>query len=241
MTQSEQVRATANRTVHVLVDTVPHAQPSGVMPGLRSFLELLAKLLPGLAVILAILAFRTEIADYLKHASKVEILGFKLEKEVFDQRVEAARKSGPGASTGDHPRWADNAFRKLNLAAPLLKGMRILWVDDHPENNFYLRKILVDFGVQVVIATSNVEAIDKIKRSDFDLLISDNGRDRPSAETGIEFAREVAVLGYDVPVLFYTMSPQAVLAKLPDVAATSDPAELLSDIAELAVERRMQN
>lgn len=199
-------------------------------------LEVLGKLLPGLVVLITLFMFHHEISDFLRHASKLEIFGFKMERGEFDKRLEAAgKKFGVNAQ---QPNWTAAPFRKLNLAAPLLGGMRILWVDDHPENNFLLRKILVDLNIHVVVVLNNKEAIDQIKHSDFDIVISDFGRDAPLQETGGDLAKAIVSIGYDAPLLFYTARPSKVPNDAPHVLATNDPAQLLGTIAELAVELR---
>jgi CheY-like chemotaxis protein len=230
-----------SNTVHVTLNSTLAPKVAKSTFGLaldyvRSTTEIIAKLLPGLALLIGLLMFRTEISDFLRHASKVEILGLKMEKGEFDQRLQAAGRAL--GTTSNQPSWTEVPFRKLNLAAPLLKGMRVLWVDDHPENNFFLRRILIDLDVQVVVALSNQEAIDKIRRNDFDIVISDFGRDPPLNETGGDLAKQLISIGYHAPLLFYTAQPNNVPKDLRYVLATNDPALLLSTIAELAIERR---
>ncbi len=229
------------KTIHVIVTSTSAAKdvssPMGrVLEISRSVLEAVGKALPGLAMLIAIFMFHHEISDFLRSASKVEILGLKMEKGEFDKGLAASRKK-LGADVGQ-PMWTEVPFRKLNLAAPLLKGMRILWVDDHPENNFFLRKILVDLDIQIVVALNNKEALEQIRRHDFHIVISDFGRDLPLQETGGDLATAITNIGYDVPLLFYTARPESVPKYLSSVLATNDPAMLLSTIAELAVAQR---
>lgn len=53
---------------------------------------------------------------------------------------------------------------------------KILWVDDHPENNAYERQSLEAMGVQFDIARSTEEAIEKVNLHRFNVIISDMGR-----------------------------------------------------------------
>lgn len=64
-----------------------------------------------------------------------------------------------------------------NLVYPLLKSARILWVDDNPKNNNDIVDVLNILGMAVRYARTNSEALDKIKRHEFDVIISDLGRD----------------------------------------------------------------
>lgn len=202
---------------------------------IKGLLEILAKLLPGLAFVLAVFLFRHEVSDFLQHASRVEAFGFKLEKGEFDIRLRASA-TDPTIEK-NNPAWTNVPFRKLRLAAPLLKGSKILWVDDHPENNFYLRRILSDIGVEITIATNNREGLDAIKRKDFFLIISDFGRDPPLEENGGELALEAKRLAYEAPFVFFTSSPGRVSESIPKAVVTNDPSVLLSSISELSFAR----
>lgn len=212
-------------------------QEGGFWPNLKIAIELLAKLLPGLALLIAILLFRPELSDFLSNASKVEVFGFKLEKGEFDRRLQAAGEKLGDQRPSPSPSWTDVPFRKLRLAAPLLKGMKLLWVDDHPENNFYLRRILSELGVDIVIALNNQEGLEAIKRGDFAMVISDFGRDPPLTENGGELAQAASKMSYDAPFLFYTADPSRLGVDVPRELATNDPSALLSTIAELAFQR----
>jgi CheY-like chemotaxis protein len=204
--------------------------------------EIGIKLLTLLAIVIFVIAFRVEISDFLSKASKVEAFGFKLEKSEFDKRLQLASEKGPGDQLTidkNNPAWTDAPFRKLKLAGPTLKNLKVLWVDDHPENNFYLRRILSDLGIQITIAVNNAEALDAAKRHDFDIVISDFNRDEPLRENGGELALELNKLGYEVSFVFYTSDPNKVPEQVRRVAvdATNDPASLLSTVAELAIQK----
>ncbi len=229
-TTSAPIRIFISHAPAVSAPTAPPRRFDSVIP----VFELIAKYLPTLVVISALLIFKVEVSEFLKNASKVELFGFKLEKGEFDKRLQEAAKG-----KGDDSRragWMDVPFRKLKLAAPLLKGMKVLWVDDEPKNNFYLRKILSDVGVEITIAMNNAEALDAINRKDFELVISDFNRAAPLQETGGDLARTMMAIGYDAPVIFYTSNPANVPTGLGQLA-TNDPARFLGEVAETAIAR----
>lgn len=230
------------RSVHLLIDSVhlselskPEPVPLSGWKLLTSMLEILAKLLPAVVLLVAIVVFKVEIADFLRHASKVEAFGFKLEKSTFAPRLEESAKKLNGQIPGSE--LTEVAFRKLKLAGPTLVGLRLLWVDDHPENNFNLRRILDDLGVHITIALNNDEGLNAVKRNDFDVIISDFGRGAPPSENGGDLAKKLVELGYKVPFLIYTADPANVSADVPRALATNDPALLLSEVAEIAIAR----
>lgn len=228
-------------TIRIVISQSPSAtDPTVSLQGsrwrtLKDALEVVAKLLPALTLIFVVLFFKTEVSEFLRNASKVELFGFRLEKGEFDKRLFASAEKLNGPK--NNPAWTDVPFRKLKLAASALKGMSILWVDDHPENNFYLRRILGDLGVQISVALNNAEALDAIKRKDFDLIVSDFNRDAPLKETGAEFVLKVTVMAYDAPAIFYTSRPDSVPANVPHIEATNDPSVLLATVAEVAIAR----
>jgi CheY-like chemotaxis protein len=203
--------------------------------------EIAIKALTVLFVAVFVIVFRAEISDFLGKTSKVGAFGFTLEKNDFDKRLQAANQQGPPSEKlpidRNNPSWTDVPFRKLKLAGPNLKNLKILWVDDHPENNFHVRRILSDLGVQITIAVNNSEGLDAAKRQDFDIVISDFNRDPPLKENGGELSLKLRELGYEVRFVFYTSSPDKVPAEVPKELATNDPAALLSEIAELSIDR----
>lgn len=83
---------------------------------------------------------------------------------------------------------------RLQSHASLLAGARILWVDDHPENNLALIDLLRQFGASVDTSRSNSDAFALLSASRYDAIISDVARDDegPNSDLkGIEFAHDV--------------------------------------------------
>jgi CheY-like chemotaxis protein len=119
------------------------------------------------------------------------------------------------------------------------RSSRVLWVDDHPENNELEIRALNRLGVQVETVASNEEAEQAVRRNSYDLIISDIGRDEPEEpKAGLELPRKLAtVTAHPFPIVYYTgyaESPQT-----PDGYAVTDrPSELFSLIrSELSSDR----
>jgi CheY-like chemotaxis protein len=53
---------------------------------------------------------------------------------------------------------------------------KILWVDDHPDNNIYERQAFGSIGITFHLARSTDEALDMISRNKYSAIISDMGR-----------------------------------------------------------------
>jgi CheY-like chemotaxis protein len=122
-------------------------------------------------------------------------------------------------------------------AEPLnLKGRRILWVDDHPENNSRIVELLRAGGAIVELAESGKAARSVLASFTPDLLLSDVGR-RVNANAGFQdvsaFRKERLYTG---PVIFYSgrisnaMRDRA--AQL-DAQVVATERDLLRAIAEL--------
>ena len=117
----------------------------------------------------------------------------------------------------------------------LVAGRRILWVDNHPENNQTERKALVGWGVEVQTRRTTAEAMTELrdkKDRPFDLVLSDWFRD--GKEEGLQLLGTMRSEKIDVPILFYFIASsdefRKIVAEASEhhaVGATSSPRELL--------------
>ena len=79
----------------------------------------------------------------------------------------------------------------------------MLWVDDRPENNSLLSRALQEVGAQVTTSVSTDDALSRIDRERYDLIISDVKR--PEARlAGYELLEAVRRRGLRTPFIFYT-------------------------------------
>jgi CheY-like chemotaxis protein len=95
---------------------------------------------------------------------------------------------------------------RLQRNADLVARARILWVDDHPENNTPVIELLQRFGAAVETPRSNAEALALLRGSRYEVVITDMARDNegPGGELkGIELADQVYA-GWTQPVLLFT-------------------------------------
>ena len=88
------------------------------------------------------------------------------------------------------------------------KLRKVLWVDDHPENNVYEVAQLERLGVQVDQAASTIEGVAALLYAEpaYNAVISDlsrrEGRNQ-NPEAGLDLIRQVRAQGSDVPVFIY--------------------------------------
>ena len=78
----------------------------------------------------------------------------------------------------------------------------LLWVDDVPENNSYLRKSLETLGVHVAIARSTEEAMRLLEKNTYNVVISDMGRP-PDSRAGYTLLEQIRMSGNRVPYIIY--------------------------------------
>jgi CheY-like chemotaxis protein len=108
---------------------------------------------------------------------------------------------------------------------------RVLWVDDHPENNVAEMDLLRRRGVLIDVAATNAGAIQLAQWRSYNLVISDIGRNNNEpAKAGLELPGELdkALEGNRPFVIFYTSSSQD--TGIPRTTATVSPVDLFQEI-----------
>jgi CheY-like chemotaxis protein len=115
---------------------------------------------------------------------------------------EAAQTAPPSEPLRQSRDERSLVIRRAERNEDVLRGARLLWVDDYPRNNEHLITILESLGVEVSIALDTDEALGMITRRRFDLIISDLGRggDRTA---GINLLRALQEEGRHPSFIFY--------------------------------------
>jgi len=169
-----------------------------------SIVETIPEFVVIVVVAIGAVAFRSELKSWLKSATKLKLFGFEIERAAADLKEAAKEDHVPTDAA------ARRAVERLAGAAPRLCGMEILWVDDHPEGNRELRKLIAEHGPRFVLSSSNAAARIELKRKDFDLVITDIGRDAEPfddaldrAQTGLDLALEIVNSPAPPPVIVF--------------------------------------
>jgi CheY-like chemotaxis protein len=95
-----------------------------------------------------------------------------------------------------------SAQKRASVVQPLIRGRRVLWVDDQPSNNFYERMALAEMGLNVDVALSSEEGLRTATYLPPDVIVSDMERSG-QPEAGMEFLHAVRAHGIRSPVIFY--------------------------------------
>jgi CheY-like chemotaxis protein len=112
------------------------------------------------------------IASFKGFGVEVTFVRDALERAIEHQKVEV--------SQGDR----SQVLKRAMSAAAVLRGMRVLWVDDHPEYNQGETELLWSLGVFVRAVRSTAEATTALAAGRYDAIISDMEREgNPNAGT----------------------------------------------------------
>lgn len=126
---------------------------------------------------------------------------------------------------------AQTSARRVN------QRKRLLWVDDHPDNNVLERRAFESAGFEIALAQNTQQALNLIQAHDFSAIISDMGRAEGPRE-GYALLQHIRSQGLKVPYFIYSSSNSAEHKKEAlengAQAATSDPNELFRLVVSAA-------
>ncbi|MFH8573366.1 response regulator [Streptomyces sp. NPDC017993] len=131
------------------------------------------------------------------------------------------------------------ALGRLEHAADVLQGGKMLWVDDRPEGNAPLVELFRTAGMHIDIALSTKEATPLFRRRPYDVIISDIDRSG-DRQAGIKMLRLLEQYHLDVPVLIYTgrFNPERGVDRR-IFAATTAPVDLVHYVIDLMERARL--
>ena len=95
------------------------------------------------------------------------------------------------------------ALSRAKQHLPLFQQAKILWVDDHPENNRNERKMLRQLKADIDNAKNSCDALEMIDCEIYDLIFSDIARDDEKDLNGLDFLKALREKGEIIPVIFY--------------------------------------
>lgn len=139
---------------------------------------------------------RSRLLELSSRVQKFNLAGVEIEfRNSLEQAAENREQVLPPADLG-------HASRRLARSTELVKGARILWIDDQPENNRHEIALFEEAGARVDVEESTEAARGSLRRVRYDVVISDIARgDDPTA--GLTFAEELAEHGSAPPVILY--------------------------------------
>ncbi len=166
----------------------------------------------------------------------------KMQMSVVASLSAAAAKNPSSSPEADLSRIVDTV-RAAKPATSTSDGWRhrVLWVDDHPENNVYERQAFEALGLKFTLALSTDEALERLSAAKFAAIISDMGRKEGNRE-GYVLLDQIRKNGDLTPLFFYASS-NALEHKRETVAhggqgCTNNPNELFEMVTKAVIQRQ---
>ena len=164
-----------------------------------------------LIVLLELIVFHAPLKDFIGNLSILKLGPLEAQREQAEKIVDSLKQAAKEQKQDDPQLSSDENTRNIPKLAkqavnPLmmrqLSKTRILWVDDHPENNTYQRNALEALGIRFTIVTSTEIALKELKSKEFDAIISDMDRS-PDKVAGYTLLDEVKAMNINVPFILY--------------------------------------
>ena len=163
-------------------------------------------------VLFFVVWFRHALGGFLGNLGELNLKAGGVEATAKSQEAAAALGAASAArAPGDGTPAPVANPREIAEALPSprdqrrLQGSRVLWVDDRPENNVFERQALEALGIQIDLSTATEDALEKIRRRSYDLIISDMGRP-PDARAGYTLLDKLREAGNKTPFVIYASS-----------------------------------
>ncbi len=144
-----------------------------LLPQISSVLKVVAWLI----VLVFIMFHWSYFASWLRNTTHIELPGVKIDRFVeASSKAEQYAKTLTARDTGFDLTFAQAAIVRAKRDAPALDGALVLWVDNNPGHNKDEQSILEDFGIRFVRALSTDEAMERLDRDKYDLIITNVAR-----------------------------------------------------------------
>lgn len=180
--------------------------------------KLLSVLVWPSVLVFLLLFFRKELRRFFASLGEMTLKGAGFEASWRRQQAEATAALGAAAAShsveGKNGQTATEETRAAAgmVAEVITPGLlrtaaraKVLWVDDCPDNNRYERQALEALGIRFSLATSTEEAMQRLDRDNFDVIISDMGRP-PDGRAGYTLLDRLSAIGDRTPFIIYAAS-----------------------------------
>lgn len=131
-------------------------------------------------------------------------------------------------------------LRRAQRMMTITQGAQILWVDDAPDNNVYLRGLLRSLGIFVDLAKNTFDAVSMAALTKYDVVISDMKRDGDS-KAGIKLLAELQQRNLDAyrwTVFYFSQYDPSRGVPTYAFGATNRPDELVHLVMDILERKR---
>ena len=180
---------------------------------------------------------RQPIRDAMSRVTGIEVYSLRFELDELD--AAAIREAAQSTSIPIEYEELQSAYDRARRLAHVYVGANILWVDDVPENNVWERRVFRSLGANVDAVLNDGETRDQLRRSEYDLVLTDFGRPGDDVQGLIkDVLSPMGPYGRAPSVIIYTLNfdPQRRPAGIFGVTEARD--ELLDLVTEALHRRR---
>jgi CheY-like chemotaxis protein len=160
----------------------------------------LIRLIPALLWVGLVAVLLVVFSDQIRHhliPRLTGVKGFGVELTFLKEELARAAENLPAGTVKNQSQVARRAERLL----PVIKGARILLVNDNPEEMRYAVDIMRSLNMNIDISRSTDEALQALQRNSYDVMISDMKREGEEA-AGQQLLRESLKKGIARPTIF---------------------------------------
>lgn len=199
-------------------------------------------------VLFFLVRFRGSLANFFSDLGEFSFKAPGVEASAKRQQEAAAALGAAIATRASGDATQGRAAEPRDVAAALpspraqrrLQGARILWVDDRPDNNRFERQALEALGINIDLSTTTEDALEKVQRRSYDLIISDMGRP-PDARAGYTLLDQLRRTGNQTPFVIYAGSraPEHIAEARAHgaIGSTNMPQELITMVTNVLAAR----
>lgn len=160
------------------------------------------KIIPSIFKISTILIVFLLFYKQIKYDLLPRLIGLKLlgvEANFIEEELNRVVQIKTGNNVDrDHT----NVIKRARLAFSVLRGAKVLWVDDKPGNNISEQRILHSLGIFLDIAGSTDEALPMIKKVKYDTVIYNNIKGNKLTEV-IDFIARLKKENLMLTIIYY--------------------------------------
>jgi CheY-like chemotaxis protein len=213
------------------------------MEQIARLIEAVTPLLWMALILYLIQKFSPEIKDFLAQLKDrdidLEISGQKINlKKYTDQQSKLVTDLQAQVQTMKEKVWPAES-RLSNLSAPAAPmppaPNTVLWVDDQPENNILIVKMIRDRGIAIEIAESTDAAMRLFNTGRFGAVVSDMGRTEDGKyipDAGMILLKKLRDVDPQIPFIFYASASK--VREYHDLALQSGANKITSSPSELS-------
>jgi hypothetical protein len=149
-----------------------------------------------LILILVIIFYRPIKNSLLPNISSLNVMG--VEASFIQNQLEEVARAGEYTGEVEN---SGQVIRRAQKLVEVVKGSRILVVNDEPQEMSGFTRIFLILGIQVDVAQSTEEALTSLEKRKYDLVVSDLEREGVVDE-GERFLKQAVAQNISQPTIF---------------------------------------